>query len=314
MSSSGSSIENWLQLPVLRLLVNISDQGSLSAAARTVGMAQSNATRALKILERRLGYTLITRSTRGSKLTPEGVLTVEWAREVLEGVEKLSAGAAALAGSGETELVLGASMTIAEYLAPTWIRAMSYQKPNVRTRLGIMNSRQVIDAVSAGDVALGYIETPETPKDLCSVEVWTDRLVVVTDREHSWAREARTLELTELAATPLVEREEGSGTRAFLDNTVGEHRARPVVELNSNSAIRQSVIAGLGPAVLSRLAVEGALRAGRLVEIPTSGEPLIRELKAIWTYARELSEAALTFIEISKLGPGNRGIETETIA
>ncbi|MEQ7739963.1 LysR family transcriptional regulator, partial [Escherichia coli] len=87
----------WLQLPAVRLLVAVADSGSLSAGARAIGMAQANASRTIATLERRLGYPLLNRSTRGSQLTTSGSLTVEWAREILDAVERLSAGAAALA-------------------------------------------------------------------------------------------------------------------------------------------------------------------------------------------------------------------------
>lgn len=122
-TSHAPHIDSWLNLTMLRLLVGVADRGSLSASARAAGIAQSNASRSLRTLERRLGYTLLRRSTRGSTLTQEGVLTVEWAREVLDGVDRLSAGADALAHRGQEELAIGASMTIAEHLLPGWIGA-----------------------------------------------------------------------------------------------------------------------------------------------------------------------------------------------
>ncbi|WP_104141329.1 LysR substrate-binding domain-containing protein [Arthrobacter sp. ZGTC131] len=291
-------IENWLQLPALRLLTGIADHGSLSAAARAVGMAQSNATRNLKTLERRFGYTLINRSSRGSSLTQEGILTVEWAREVFEGIEKLAAGAAALVTPAGEELSVCASMTIAEYLLPTWLGAFQMQMPALRTSLRIMNSQQVIEVIQTGSSPLGFVETPEIPEAIQSKTVWTDRLVIVTAVNHPWAGRFRPLTKAELTDTPLIEREQGSGTRAFLDQTIGHERSKPIVEFNSNSAICQSAIAGLGPAVLSKLAVESALKAGRLVEIPYE-QDLKRELKAIWEGPEAPNGAAGRFLDIA---------------
>ncbi|MCG2623123.1 LysR family transcriptional regulator [Arthrobacter sp. I2-34] len=272
----------WLQLPAVRLLVAVADAGSLGAGARSIGMAQSNASRAVATLERRLGYRLLSRSTAGSRLTTEGVLTVEWAREVLDAVERLSAGAAALVATSATELVVGASMTVAEYLVPGWISTFRIGYPDVQTTLRINNSRCVIDGVRSGELALGFIETPDVPGDIRSIRIATDRLVVVISPEHPWAARTKPLTPEELAATPLVEREAGSGTRAALDAAIGADRPRPVAELNSNSAICQSVMAGLGPAVLSNLAVQGALRDGRMLQVPVSGGRLERELRGIW--------------------------------
>lgn len=129
--------------------------------------------------------------------------------------------------------------------------------------------------------------------------MWTDELVVVVGRGHQWATRTHSLTLDELADTPLVEREEGSGTRAFLERVIGTARAIPVVEFNSNSAICQCVASGMGPAVLSLLAVESALRAGKLVQVQLEGSGLMRELKAIWPQASRLSGTAEHFLQIA---------------
>ncbi|WP_130451241.1 LysR family transcriptional regulator [Zhihengliuella halotolerans] len=302
MTEPRPPVENWLQLPVLRLLVGIADHGSLSAAARAAGMAQSNATRSLKTLERRLGYTLVHRSTRGSRLTSEGTLTAGWAREVLAAAERLSAGTAALAAGDEDELAVGCSMTIAEYLAPTWLGAFRTAMPRATATLRIANSRDVVAAVSAGEVLLGFVESPDRLEGLREETVYADELVVVVDPAHPWAADGRPIDAAELARTPLVEREAGSGTRAALDHLIGEHRPAPVLELNSIAAVCHSVIAGLGPAVLSRLAAAGELASGRIVEVPVAGGPLRREFRAIWTEAAEHSRAAREFLRVARAG------------
>src|SRR5699024_4339969 len=140
-------VDNWLSLSMLRLLVGVSQTGSLSGSAKAAGIAQSNASRSLKALERRLGYPLLVRSTRGSTLTQEGQLTVEWAREALDAVDRLALGADALAHTKQTELTIVASMTIAEHLLPGWIGAFRSLQPGLHTKLKVMNSSEVIETV-----------------------------------------------------------------------------------------------------------------------------------------------------------------------
>lgn len=282
---------------MLRLLTGVADHGSLSASARAAGIAQSNASRSMKTLERRLGYPLLVRSTRGSTLTQEGVLTTEWARQVLESVDALAAGAEALAHPGQEELSLGASMTIAEHLLPGWIQAFRRRHGGVSTKLQVLNSADVITAVTTGEVALGFVETPQIPHHLRTAAVWADRLAVVVGPDHPWATRREPLDIDTLATTPLVEREPGSGTRAFLDLLVGDHRPAPLMELNSISVICQSVVEGIGPAVLSRLAVEGHLRSGQLIEVPTTGGALTRTLQAIWRGPGEVTGHARDFLD-----------------
>lgn len=297
MTSRAPRLDAWLNLSMLRLLVGIAEQGSLSASARAAGIAQSNASRSLKTLERRLGYPLINRSTQGSTLTRQGSLTAQWARDVLAATDRLSAGAEALANTGTEELAIGASMTIAEHLLPEWMASFRSQHPGSMVKLQVMNSAQVIRAVSEATVALGFVETPEVPKDLNSVDVWRDELVVVVDPTHPWAHSVGPVDLEELAVTPLVEREEGSGTRAFADLRIGVDRPAPILELNSNAAICETVIQGIGPALLSGLAVESYLQSGQLVQVPVRGRTLDRTLSVIWSSGMTLSAAARRFLE-----------------
>jgi DNA-binding transcriptional LysR family regulator len=95
----------------------------------------------------------------------------------------------------------------------------------------------------------------------------------------------------ELAQTPLVAREAGSGTRdwlaAALRDTLGTtEQAAPVLELSSAAAVRSAVRAGAGPAVMSTLAVSDDLTLGRLRAIAVADADLHRDLRAIWRGAR----------------------------
>ena len=289
---------HWLQISSLALLVGIADHGSLSAGARSVGMAQPNASRALRTLERRLGYELVTRARTGSQLTAEGKLTVQWAREVLASLDTLWAGAQALSGAPDGEFGLAASMTVAEHLAPQWIRRHREANPQVRTRLRVLNSQDVIAAVLEGQVALGFVETPQVPRQLATRTVRTDQLLLVVPRDHPWARATDPVPVETLAATPLVERESGSGTRAFLDRYVGPGRSAPLAEFNSNSAILQAVASGLGPAVISRLAVDAWGPGHGIRQVPISGVQLRRELRAVWLADRPLPGPAAQFLQL----------------
>lgn len=298
MLHSVPPVESWLQLSMLRLLVGVSQTGSLSGSARAAGIAQSNASRSLKTLERRLGYPLLIRSTSGSTLTQEGKLTVEWAREVLDALDRLVLGADALANTKQTELTILASMTVAEHLLPGWIGSFRAVYPELHSKLKVMNSADVLEAVEADQGELGFVETPEVPSSIASATVWTDELVVVVGAHHPWADPMVELTADQLAKTELIEREEGSGTRAFLDLFIGDDRPEPLVEFNSNFAICQAVIEGIGAAVLSRMAVQGHLRTGQLVLVPLRDRRLERSLRAVWQKRVALSEGAREFLRV----------------
>jgi DNA-binding transcriptional LysR family regulator len=124
--------------------------------------------------------------------------------------------------------------------------------------------------------------------------VAADRLVIVVRPDHPWARRRSPVRPAELAATPLVEREEGSGTgqalRAALTACLGPgaQLAAPALRLSTTTAVRQAVRAGAGPAVLSLLAVRENIAAGLLAAVPVPGLDLGRRLRAVWAGAAQL--------------------------
>jgi DNA-binding transcriptional LysR family regulator len=114
----------------------------------------------------------------------------------------------------------------------------------------------------------------------------------VVPPDHKWARRTTPVTAAELSHAPLVTRESGSGTRDFLTEALrqvlGDSReqAAPVLELSSATAVRAAVLAGAGPAVMSRLAVADDLEVGRLSAVEVADLNLRRDLRAIWIGAR----------------------------
>ncbi|MFD6882318.1 LysR family transcriptional regulator [Rhodococcus sp. NPDC060084] len=284
---------DWPDLAALDLLVGIDDHGGLGAAARKAGIAQPNATRMLRRLEKQLGAVLVRRGRTGSVLTPEGTVVAHWAREVLADTARMLDAAASLSVDHPPELVVAASMTVAEHLIPRWLGEFRAIRSDVQIQLHVHNSVQVCDAAAAGECDVGFVEGPSVPRGLYSVPVARDRLVVVVPPDHPWARRRRPLTVAELASTPLVVREVGSGTRRTLDLALEEYaRPAPLLELGSSAAVRTSVLGGAGPAVLSTLAVAEDLESGKLRAVDVEGLDLSRVLRAVWRPPRALAGPA----------------------
>lgn len=268
-------------LGALELLLAVARLGSLGGAAREVGITQPAASSRIRSMERQLGVALVDRSPRGSRLTDAGALVTDWARRIVEAAEAFDAGAQALRDRRDSRLRVAASMTIAEYLLPGWLLALRAQRPDTAVSLHAGNSAAVGERLLSGEADLGFVEGISVPPGLDSTVIAHDRLIVVTAPGHAWARRRRPLEASELAATPLILREKGSGTRQVLDAALGG-LARPLIELSSTTAVKAAVVSGAGPAVLSELAVGEELAMRRLVSVPVDGVALARDLRAVW--------------------------------
>lgn len=285
------------QIAALEVLLAIARTGSLSLAAREVGVSQQAISARIRSLEAQTGVPLVSRTARGSTLTPAGVVVAGWADRLVEVARELDAGLAALRDDRRTRLRISASLTIAEQLLPGWLvsqhaAARRRGEAPAEVVLTATNSVTVIDQVRSGDADLGFIEGPTIPKGLRSKVIGHDELVVVVRPDHPWARRRQPVTATELTGTPLVSREEGSGTRhalvVALARVLGATEAGiPIaLALSTTSAVRAAVVAGAGPAVLSELAVFDDLASGRLARVSVVDLDLRRTLHAIWVGSR----------------------------
>ena len=277
----GSIAHRVPDLGALELLLAVARLGSLGGAARELGITQPAASSRIRSMERQLGVALVDRSPRGSRLTDAGALVTDWARRVVEAAAAFDAGAQALRHRRDSRLRVAASMTIAEYLLPGWLLALHSQRPDTAVSLLAGNSATVVERLLSDEADLGFVEGLSVPPGLDSTVIAHDRLIVVTAPTHPWARRQRPVPAEELASTPLILREKGSGTRQVLDAALGG-LARPLIELSSTTAVKASAVSGAGPAVLSELAVGEELSMRRLVRIPVEGVTLARDLRAVW--------------------------------
>jgi len=269
----------------LQLLVLVGEHGSLTSAAAVAGISQPSASKRMSAFERRLGLTLLDRSRRGSALTPSGVVVCGWAQRVLDQMSVLVDGVAALRREHTPQLSLAASLTVAEHLLPVWLGDLRRIAPELHVGLQVVNSSRVCELVSREGVELGFVESPGGLRGLRSRVVASDRLMLVVAPDHPWARRRRPVGAAELAATALISRESGSGTRETADRALvaaGFRPVTPLLELGSGTAVRSAVAAGAGPALLSELVVAPDLAAGVLTEVPTTEVDLGRTLRAVW--------------------------------
>ena len=298
---AGFLMRSYPDLRALEILTEASRLGGVGAAARALGFTQPHASRLLAALERDLGLELLTRSPSGSVPTVAGRLVVDWAAPLLRSADRLVAGVSSLHQADAGDVLVGASLTIGEHLVPAWLGTFAARHPERRVHLRVTNSAAVLTDLRSAAIDLGFIEGPHRAHDLHTTTVATDELVVVVPPRHPWARRRDPLPAAELAATPLILREQGSGSRETLEATLTAHpRTPPLMELSSSEAIRRAVAAGAGPAVLSVLAVEGALRAGDVHRVPLADGPLRRQLRAVWRPPRRPAPWAADFIAIAK--------------
>lgn len=258
----------------------------------------------MREFEARWRVSIIHRTHRGSTLTEDGIAVIAWAREVLHEADRMTAALVTLGGKAKGVKV-AASLTVAEHLVATWLAELHTSHPALQPVLRVMNSENVCASVLSGAVDIGFIEAPKVPHGLRRAKVGQDRLVVVVEPTHRWARRTAPLKRHELLAARWVLREQGSGTRSTFEVGLGED---PLVALVASStvALVGAAAAGVGPAVVSELAVRGDLEAGRLRAVPTELD-LRRPLNAVWRDGERLSDGAALLLAVARQPNRSKG-------
>ena len=286
-------------LTALDLFASVIKLGSLGKAAKAHGIAQPSVSSRIRNLERQLGVTLLERTTTGCIPTPEGVVVSGWTDNILRAAHDLEAGLVALKAEQSGRLRVAASYTIAEYLLPSWLGRFTREHPQDTVALDVENSTHVLAQLERGEADIGFIETPLETPSMDEVIVAHDQLVAVVAPEHPWAKRRRSVDMAELAETPLVMREQGSGTREALEQALtdaGHGLPVSVLELGSTSAVRSAVMSGNSPTVISRLAVAGELKEGQLIEVKVKGLKIERNLRAVWPSGKPLPKLATALL------------------
>lgn len=267
--------------------------GSTRAAADHVARSQSAASAALTELERTLGAPLFDRVGRRLMLNENGRVLMPLAASLLDQAAELEH---MFTGAHEAPLRVAASLTIGEYLLPDVLARWQAAHPASPVQLMIANTRDVIAAVAAFDVDVGFIEGPQTHPNL-RIHPWlTDELVVIAAPTHPLAgRHAGARHLRE-AVWAL--RETGSGTREAADRWLLEQVGplQVAFELGSAEAIKRVVAAGEALGCLSREAVVRELTQGTLVELATRLPRATRRLAIVLHRDKHLGRGTEAFV------------------
>jgi molybdate transport repressor ModE-like protein len=260
----------------LRLLVELERNGSLSAAARAVGIGQPTASEHLRLLEAAAGQRLVERNGRGSRLTEAGRILTARAREALAalaaGEEELSA----LAGLEAGTIHIGASTTPGVYLLPDALGCFRRDHPNVLVEVEIASTGEMIDRLLAGHVQLALVGETQVDERIELTPFLSDEIVGIAKPGLLPIRRGR-LKPAALAEQTLLVREASSSTRQTADRMLGDLGTRParVWELDSSEALKRAAREGLGVAFLSRYAVAEEIERGELASFRLAGKPRI---------------------------------------
>lgn len=228
--------------------------GNITRAAEQSGFSQPAISRRVQRMERELGHILFDRTTVPVHLTPQGTRFLDFAETVLnqwETFQEAMNGPSALGG----ELRIASSSAPVDAGISNWVGAFVAQYPRVAIQWLSLSSQTVETAVRDHRVAVGFMGC--SPQDCClgAEQIGTDEIVLAVPMTPPFAMVPDPCPVAALATIPLVQREEGSGTRATVRDAFIAHgfpRALHIVaEVDSADSLLSAVAAGWGAGFVS---------------------------------------------------------------
>jgi len=265
-------------LEQLRTFVAVAETEHVSKAAASLFLTQGAVTQQLRHFEAALGLQLMERAGRGVRLTDAGKALAIACRAALRAVETVDDTARSMKALEAGSLDLGASPTCASYYLPSRLAAFSARYPAVKLTITVEPSAAIGAKVLAGALDCAVIEGEPSP-ELVAVVIATDELVLVAHRDHPLSQLPRVTQ-AQLGSYRFLGRGPGWAGEQNVRNILGRaYDQSEVLNLGHPEYVRAAAVAGLGYAVVPKLAVEADLKAGDLKQLP--GPSSARAISAI---------------------------------
>ena len=279
----------------LKVFESVARHLSFSRAAEELHLTQPAISMQVKQLEEHAGLPLTEMIGKKVFLTQAGEEVARHARLIAQQLREAGDAIDALKGVRGGTLSIGVIST-AKYFTPRLLAEFRRRQPGIELKLGVHNRETVLRKLTENEIDLAIMGQP--PNDFPTVaEAFADHpLVIIAPPEHPLVA------LTQIPPALLNEetfliREPGSGTRATMGRYFAEAGVIPKhrMELLSNEALKQAVMAGLGLAFISAHTVRLECEVGRLVILPVIGTPIVRRWYVVHRPEKQLIPVAEAF-------------------
>ncbi|WP_165247370.1 selenium metabolism-associated LysR family transcriptional regulator [Adlercreutzia sp. ZJ141] len=288
-----------MELNQMRSFVCVVDEQSFSEAARTLHVSQPTISTHISSLEKACDAALIVRTTKRFEVTPAGWRFYEYAQRMLDLERSALHVASEQAG---LEVTVGASSVPGRSLLPGALSCFRSEYPGVRCRVSLASSLDVINGVADGTYDIGLVGTRKTGR-VSYLPLRADELVVIAPDTPQYRKLLDEGTHGEFLSQPFVVRGRSSGTRIelqmFLERFgVSLLDLNVVAEMDDTEMICRCVSAGVGIAVVSKLALEGLSCQGTFIVRSFRDEPLCRRLYLAYLGSRYQPSTLKRLVEL----------------
>jgi DNA-binding transcriptional LysR family regulator len=280
----------------LTIFLKVVETQSITKTAEALHLSQPAVSIQLKNFQEQFYIPLVEIINKKVFITEFGLEIAESARTILNELsaidQRLHKYKGLLAGT-----IKIASVSTGKYVIPYFLSEFLKKHENIELRLDVSNKTKVIEALEKNETDFALVSVLPEHLQLNKIELMPNLLFLVgnTDgfKEHASANKLV------LESLPLIYREEGSATRNAMENFIEKNKikVRKKIQLTSNEAVKQAIIAGIGYSIMPLIGIKNELKNKQLHIIPVNGLPLKSTWNIVWLKNKNLSPVAKSFVK-----------------
>ena len=284
-------------LPQLSMFEAVARHGSFTRAAEELFVAQPTVSVQIRKLSETVGAPLFEQIGKKIHLTEAGQQLKTACAELFGTLARLEDTLDNLRGLKAGKLCLAVSTT-GKYFVPRLLGEFVKSNPGVEVSLQIHHRDTLVDRLTDNKDDLYIFANPPTDQEIVTQTILPNPMVAYARADHPLARQKK-IPFARLAEEPFLMREPGSGTRMVAQELFARHGLQPKVrmELSTNEAIKQAILAGLGVSILSHYTLGLDVDQPGLVTLDVEDLPVERFWHFVYPVGKQPSVAALAFME-----------------
>ncbi len=283
----------------LQIFLKIVETKSITKAADLLFLTQPAVSIQLKNLQNQFEIPLTEIIGRQLYVTPFGEEIAEASRRILNEMDAMKHKTMAYLGFLTGQLNI-AVVSTGKYVMPYFLSGFLQEHDGIDLNMDVTNRFKVLKSVENNEVDFALVSMLPENLQVESIPLMPNKLYLIGNAKKSAAFLNDTM--NDLGNLPLIYREKGSATRRSMENFLIKHNidVTKKMQLTSNEAVKQAVIAGLGFSVMPLIGLKNELMQGELKIIPINGLPITTSWNLIWLKGKKFTPAANAFLEYLK--------------
>lgn len=268
----------------LQIFLEVARQQSITKAAAEMYMTQPALSIQLKNFQSQFEIPLTEIIGKKLYLTDFGQSIADVAENILKEADELKYRTREYKGLLTGKLRI-ASASTGKYVIPYFLSAFIHQHPGIDLKLNVSNKTEVVKSLQRNEIDFALVSVvPENIK--INEELLLENKLYLVGNSPKLIK-----------GRPLIYREEGSATRGVMSQYFSKQAARKSIELTSNEAVKQAVIAGLGYSILPLIGIKNELKYQEMHIIPSRGLPITTHWRLIWLKDKKVSPIASAYLK-----------------